>query len=107
MRVKPNQNAGITASAPESEAKITDGTSNTMMFAESSKAKKPFANDSFETSTPKAMQAELMFDTLHRQPVDKTSEQQVESPKDQLSGFMDYTDDSCVAERAVKARDEN
>ena len=107
MRVKPNQNAGIPASAPESEAKITDGTSNTVMFAESSKAKKPFANDSFETSTPKGMQVELMFDTLHRQPVDKTSEQHVESPKDQLSGFMDHTDDICVAKRPVKVPDEN
>jgi hypothetical protein len=63
MRVKPNQNAGIPASAPESETKITDGTSNTIQFGESSKAKKPFANDSFETSAPrgeaKGMQALL------------------------------------------------
>ncbi|MCI0442035.1 DUF1559 domain-containing protein [bacterium] len=98
MRVKPDQNPGIPASAPESEAKITDGTSNTIMFAESSKAKTPFANDSFET-TPQAMHVELMFDTLHREPVGKTSEQQVKSPKDQASGqFMDYTDDSCVSD---------
>ena len=77
MRVKPNQNAGIPGSAPESETKITDGTSNTIVFAESSKAKTPFANDSFETT--------------------------VKAPKDMASGqFMDYTDDSCV-----KARDEN
>jgi len=53
------------------------------------------------------MQVELMFDTLHRQPVDKTSEQHVESPKDQLSGFMDHTDDICVAKRPVKVPDEN
>lgn len=81
MRVQPNQNAGIPASAPESETKITDGTSNTIGFAESSKGKTPFANDSFETT--------------------------VKAQKDQASRFMDYTDDSCVAKRPAKAQDEN
>ena len=84
MRVQPNQNAGIPASAPESETKITDGTSNTIVFAESSKAKTPFANDSFETSTP------------------------VKATKDQARGqFMDYTDDSCISKRPVKSQVKN
>jgi hypothetical protein len=62
MKVKPNLNSGNFVSAPESESKVKDGTSNPPQLGESSEAEKSFANDIFETS-PNSF--ELMFDTLH------------------------------------------
>lgn len=89
MKVKSTQNSGIPAPAQESEASVKDGTSNTVMFAESkARAEKPFSRDAFE-APGSAKSFELMFDS-------------VKAPRDMQSGqFMDYTDDSCAKKKSA------
>lgn len=98
MKVKPNQNLAIPM---QSDANVVDGTSNTIMFGESSKAEKPFAKDKFESF--KFEMGSLPCNLLEGSSKEPPAAG-VESPKDQLSGlvkdqdkksFMDYTDDSC------------
>ena len=113
MTVKRTQNSGIPAQQPTAE--IQDGTSNTIIFANTARGEAPFAKDSFET--PKEFFRSTSGLKTETEFTDKTSRDTANGLKAGASevlmesftargeanglkaqdavDFMDYTDDSC------------
>jgi hypothetical protein len=117
MTVRRTQNSGIPAQQPAAE--IQDGTSNTIIFANTARGEAPFAKDSFET--PKEFFRSTSGLKEDTEVTDKSrggtanglkagaSEVLMESFADRgeskglkvqdATGFMDYTDDALIKKR--------